>query len=125
MRRSDGRLCRVIPGVMVTMLEDMKKRREEVVRSMWAAGAIGWVLATRGTFAAEVCGCQVEIGAAGAMGAGAVVEAAGGSARQAADAEPSCSRTRWAGLRPCAAIVEIMPHKEQFHSHPRHLSARI
>ncbi|NLW61200.1 MAG: serine dehydratase, partial [Synergistaceae bacterium] len=30
--------------------------------------------------------CQVEIGAAGAMGAGAVVEAAGGSARQAADA---------------------------------------
>jgi L-serine deaminase len=76
----------VIPGVMVTMLEDMKKTREEVVRSMWAAGAIGWVLATRGTFAAEVCGCQVEIGAAGAMGAGAVVEAAGGSARQAADA---------------------------------------
>lgn len=76
----------VIPGVMVTMLEDMKKTRKEVVRSMWAAGAIGWVLATRGTFAAEVCGCQVEIGAAGAMGAGAVVEAAGGSARQAADA---------------------------------------
>jgi L-serine dehydratase len=76
----------VMPGVMVTMLEDMKKSRSEVLRSMWAAGAIGWVLATRGTFAAEVCGCQVEIGAAGAMGAGAVVEAAGGSAKQAADA---------------------------------------
>lgn len=76
----------VIPGVMVTLLEDMEKSRKDVVRSMWAAGAIGWVLATRGTFAAEVCGCQVEIGAAGAMGAGAVVEVAGGSARQAADA---------------------------------------
>lgn len=76
----------VIPGVVVTMLEDMKISRKDVVRSMWAAGAIGWVLATRGTFAAEVCGCQVEIGAAGAMGAGAVVEAAGGSAQQAADA---------------------------------------
>ncbi len=76
----------VIPGVMVTMLEDMKIPRKDVVRSMWAAGAIGWVLATRGTFAAEVCGCQVEIGAAGAMGAGAVVEAVGGSPRQAADA---------------------------------------
>ena len=76
----------VIPGVMVTMLQDMKIPRKDVVRSMWAAGAIGWVLATRGTFAAEVCGCQVEIGAAGAMGAGAVVEAVGGSPRQAADA---------------------------------------
>ncbi len=76
----------VIPGIMVTMLEDMKIPRKDVVRSMWAAGAIGWVLATRGTFAAEVCGCQVEIGAAGAMGAGAVVEAVGGSPRDAADA---------------------------------------
>jgi len=76
----------VMPGIMVTMLEDMKKSRKDVLRSMWAAGAIGLILATRGTFAAEVCGCQVEIGAAGAMGAGAVVEAAGGSAGQAADA---------------------------------------
>jgi len=76
----------VIPGVAVTMLEDMKISRGDVLRSMWAAGAVGWVLATRGTFAAEVCGCQVEIGAAGAMAAAAVAEAAGGTARQAADA---------------------------------------
>jgi len=33
-----------------------------------------------------VAGCQVEIGAAGAMAAAAVVEVAGGTARQAADA---------------------------------------
>ncbi len=76
----------VLPGVLVTMLEDMNIPRETVVRSMWAAGAAGWVLAVRGTFAAEVCGCQVEIGAAGAMGAAAVVEAAGGDAAQACDA---------------------------------------
>lgn len=76
----------VVPGIVVTMLEDLKIKREDVVRSLWAAGAVGWVLATRGTFAAEVCGCQVEIGAAGAMGAAAVVEVAGGSAQQAADA---------------------------------------
>ncbi|MCX6573458.1 MAG: L-serine ammonia-lyase, iron-sulfur-dependent, subunit alpha, partial [Candidatus Aminicenantes bacterium] len=35
---------------------------------------------------AEVAGCQVEIGVAGAMAAAAVVEAAGGGAAQAADA---------------------------------------
>ena len=40
----------------------------------------------RATFAAEVAGCQVEIGAAGAMAAAAVVEMAGGTARQARDA---------------------------------------
>ena len=72
-------------GIMVTMLEDMKIPRRDAVRSMWAAGAIGWVLATR-ALRRRVCGCQVEIGAAGAMGAGAVVEAVGGLPRQAADA---------------------------------------
>jgi L-serine dehydratase len=51
-----------------------------------AASAIGLIVGMRATFAAEVAGCQVEIGAAGAMAAAAVVEAAGGSARQAADA---------------------------------------
>ena len=76
----------VMPGVLVTMLEDMKIPRKDVVRAMWAAGAVGWVLSTRGTFAAEVCGCQVEIGAAGAMAAAAVAEAAGGSPRQCLDA---------------------------------------
>ncbi|MDO5115492.1 MAG: L-serine ammonia-lyase, iron-sulfur-dependent, subunit alpha [Synergistaceae bacterium] len=75
----------VLPGVLVTMLEDMKLPRERALRALWAAGAAGWVLAERGTFAAEVCGCQVEIGAAGAMAA-AVADAAGGTARQSADA---------------------------------------
>lgn len=76
----------VLPGVLVTMLEDMKLPRERVLRAMWAAGAVGWVLAERGTFAAEVCGCQVEIGAAGAMAAAAVVDSVGGRASDAANA---------------------------------------
>ncbi len=53
---------------------------------LYAASAIGLILAKRATFAAEVAGCQVEIGAAGAMAAAAVVEYAGGSAQQAVDA---------------------------------------
>lgn len=68
----------VLADVMTTMLRDLKVTEKKAVRSLWAAGAAGMVLAARGTFAAELCGCQVEIGAAGAM--------AGGSARQAADA---------------------------------------
>jgi L-serine dehydratase len=76
----------VVPGVLVTLAEEWKIRRGAVVRALAAAGAVGLILAKRATFAAEVAGCQVEIGAAGAMAAAAVVEAAGGSARQAADA---------------------------------------
>jgi L-serine dehydratase len=76
----------VLPGVLVTLVEERKSRPDEIVRALAAAGAVGLILAKRATFAAEVAGCQVEIGAAGAMAAAAVVEAAGGSARQAADA---------------------------------------
>ncbi|MEW6074114.1 MAG: L-serine ammonia-lyase, iron-sulfur-dependent, subunit alpha [Planctomycetota bacterium] len=75
----------VLPGVLATLAE-RGTDEETIVRALFAAAAIGIVLAARATFAAEVAGCQVEIGAAGAMAAAAVVEAAGGSAAQAADA---------------------------------------
>lgn len=76
----------VIPAVVSTLMEDFGLSREKALSSLWAAGAIGLALDRRSTFAAEIAGCQVEIGAAGAMGAAAVVEAAGGTARQACDA---------------------------------------
>jgi L-serine dehydratase len=76
----------VIPAVAVSLVEDWKLDRERLALALFAAGAVGFVVARRATFAAEVAGCQVEIGAAGAMAAAAVVEAAGGTARQAADA---------------------------------------
>lgn len=76
----------VIPGVMVTLAEDRALDSDRVGLALLAAGAIGLIIARRATFAAEVAGCQVEIGAAGAMAAAAVVEASGGTARQAANA---------------------------------------
>lgn len=76
----------VIPGVVVSLAEEWKMPRQAIVLSLAAASAIGLILAKRATLAAEVAGCQVEIGTAGAMAAAAVVEAAGGTARQAADA---------------------------------------
>jgi len=76
----------VLPGVMVTLAEEKGLAGEDAALALLAAGAVGLVVAARATFAAEVAGCQVEIGAAGAMAAAAVVEAAGGSAAQASDA---------------------------------------
>ncbi len=75
-----------IPGVVVTLVEERGLSRDRAAMALLAASAVGVILATRATFAAEVAGCQVEIGAAGAMGAAAVVEAAGGTPEQACDA---------------------------------------
>jgi L-serine dehydratase len=75
-----------LPAVAVTLVEEMGLSREDAALALLAAGAVGVVLAERATFAAEVAGCQVEIGAAGAMAAASVVEAAKGEAGQAADA---------------------------------------
>jgi L-serine dehydratase len=76
----------VIPAVATTLLEEKGHSKERVVKAILAAGAIGIITARRATFAAEIAGCQVEIGAAGAMAAALVVDAAGGSPKQAADA---------------------------------------
>jgi L-serine dehydratase len=76
----------VVPGVVCTLTEDEGVSREAAAPALMAGAAVGLIMAKRATFAAETAGCQVEIGVAGAMAAAAVVEVAGGSARQAADA---------------------------------------
>ncbi len=76
----------VIPGVMTTVEEERKLSSDAVVRALFAASAVGLFVAKNATFAAEIAGCQVEIGAAGAMAAALVVEAAGGKPSQALDA---------------------------------------
>lgn len=76
----------VIPGTLVTLAEARSLTREQIALALLAAGAVGVIVALRATFAAEVAGCQVEIGASGAMAAAAVVQAVGGTARQACDA---------------------------------------
>jgi len=73
----------VIPGVIATLAEMRKLSAEQIALALFAASAVGLVIARRATFAAEVAGCQVEIGAAGAMAAAAAVEAMGGSAEMA------------------------------------------
>ena len=81
-----GGAAGVIPGVAATLARDFNIDEDRLLLALWAAGAVGFLHDTESTFAAEVAGCQVEIGAAGAMAAAAVVEAAGGTAKQACDA---------------------------------------
>jgi L-serine dehydratase len=101
----------VIPGVLVTLVEEKGVGQEQAALALLAASAVGLVLAMRATFAAEVAGCQVEIAASGAMAAAAVVEAAGGSARQAANAATiAFQNTMGLICDPVQGIVEIPCH---------------
>jgi L-serine dehydratase len=81
-----GGAAGTLPGAVVTLAEERHLDGEAIARALFAAGAVGTIVAMRATFAAEVAGCQVEIGAAGAMAAAAVVEAMGGTAAQACHA---------------------------------------
>ncbi len=100
-----------LPGVLVTLAEDSGLSDERIARAVLAASAVGLVVAMRATFAAEVAGCQVEIGAAGAMAAAAVVEAVGGTARQASDAAAiSFQNTMGSVCDLVQGIVEIPCH---------------
>ncbi len=101
----------VLPGVLATLHEEKGLDRNSIARCLFAAGIVGVVVGERATFAAEVAGCQVEIGAAGAMAAAAVVEAAGGTAGQAADAAAVCFQNTMGSVCDLVqGIVEIPCH---------------
>jgi len=100
-----------LPGVVASLVEEMNLSRRQTALVLFAASAVGLIVARRATFAAEIAGCQVEIGVAGAMAASAVVEAAGGSSRQAVDAAAiSLQNTMGSPCDPVAGACEIPCH---------------
>lgn len=101
----------VLPGVMATMLLEQQVSKRTIADALLAAGLVGMIVAQRASLAGEEAGCQVEIGTAGAMAAAAVVEAAGGSPRQVADAAAiSFQNTMGSTCDHVQGIVEIPCH---------------
>ena len=101
----------VLPAVLATLIEERGLGKDKATLAAMAAGAVGVIVGTRATFAAEVAGCQVEIGAAGAMAAAAVVEAADGTPRQASDAAAiSFQNTMGSVCDLVQGVVEIPCH---------------
>jgi L-serine dehydratase len=100
-----------VPGVVVSLVEELALSGRQTALALFAASAVGLIVANRATFAAEIAGCQVEIGVSGAMAAAAVVEAVGGSARQAADAAAiSPQNTMGSPCDPVAGACEVPCH---------------
>lgn len=78
--------CGILPGTVVTMLEEGRCDEHAAVMALFTAGAIGMVIAQKASIAGAQGGCQAECGSASAMAAAALVELAGGTPAQAAHA---------------------------------------
>ena len=78
--------CGILPGALGALIKVRGIPREEVVLSMFTAGAIGMVVANKASIAGASGGCQAECGTASAMAAACIVELLGGTPEMAADA---------------------------------------
>jgi len=78
--------CGIIPGVFVSSQERFGWSDEEMTFGLFAAGAIGYVIANNSFVSGAEGGCQAEVGSAIGMAAGALTELRGGTPEQAVHA---------------------------------------
>lgn len=76
----------IIPGVFISTQERFGYSDEHMVNGLFAAGAIGYVIANNSFVSGAEGGCQAEVGSAIGMAAGALVELRGGTVTQAVHA---------------------------------------
>lgn len=100
--------CGILPGCLVSLYEDKKVRKKDIVMSIFTAAAFGMVIAQRACLAGAQGGCQAECGSAAGMAAAALVELQGGLPQQSADA-CAIAIANQLGLvcDPIAGLVEI------------------
>lgn len=100
--------CGVLPGVLLAAQEKLGKTDAELVDALFCAGAIGYVIANNAMISGAAGGCQAEVGSASAMAAAALVELAGGSPDQSAQALAMALKNLL-GLAcdPLAGLVEV------------------
>lgn len=79
----------VIPGAFLAIQEEMNFSDSDMLKALFHAGAIGYLIAHNATVAGAEGGCQAEVGSASAMAAAAITELLGGSPRQCLHAATS------------------------------------
>ncbi|MDR6550981.1 L-serine ammonia-lyase, iron-sulfur-dependent, subunit alpha [Paenibacillus qinlingensis] len=100
--------CGILPGVFVSTQERFDWEDERLVMGLFAAGAIGYVIANNSFISGAEGGCQAEIGSAIGMAAGALVELHGGSPEQAVHAVGlALKNTLGLICDPVAGLVEV------------------
>ena len=100
--------CGILPGAVLTLLEERELPWEAGVRALFTASAVGMVIARGACIAGAQGGCQAECGSASAMAAAALVELAGGTPAMAGHAV-AIALKNILGLvcDPVAGLVEI------------------
>ena len=78
--------CGIVPAVLATIGYDLHPTDDEYTRALFVAGAVGKIVAEKGSIAGAVGGCQAECGAAIGMAAAAGLDLLGGTTRQMEDA---------------------------------------
>ncbi|MBA2870767.1 L-serine dehydratase [Anoxybacillus calidus] len=98
----------VVPGTLFAVKEKLKPTREQMVEFLFTAGAFGFVIANNASISGAAGGCQAEVGSAAGMAAAALVEMAGGTPSQAAEAM-AITLKNMLGLvcDPVAGLVEV------------------
>ncbi|PAD21064.1 L-serine ammonia-lyase, iron-sulfur-dependent, subunit alpha [Terribacillus saccharophilus] len=97
-----------VPGALFAVKERLKPTREQMVHFLFTAGAFGFVVANNASISGAEGGCQAEVGSAAAMASAAVVEMAGGTPEQSAEAF-AITLKNMLGLvcDPVAGLVEV------------------
>lgn len=100
--------CGILPGAIITMQKERELSDDACVKALLTASAIGMVIAKNASLSGAEGGCQAECGSAAAMAAGALVELAGGTPDQIANAVAIAIKNIL-GLvcDPVAGLVEI------------------
>jgi L-serine dehydratase len=98
----------VVPGTLFAVKDILYPTREQMVKFLFTVGAFGFVVANNAYISGASGGCQAEVGSAAGMAAGAIVEMAGGTPEQCAEAM-AITLKNMLGLvcDPVAGLVEV------------------
>lgn len=97
-----------VPGTLFAVKSQLNPTHDQMIRYLFTAGAFGFVVANNSFISGAAGGCQAEVGSAGAMASAAIVEMAGGTPQQSADAF-AMTLKNMLGLvcDPVAGLVEV------------------
>ncbi|MCQ6274056.1 L-serine ammonia-lyase, iron-sulfur-dependent, subunit alpha [Bacillus sp. V3B] len=98
----------VVPGTLFAVKKKLNPTREQMISYLFTAGAFGYVVANNASISGAAGGCQAEVGSASGMAAAAIVEMAGGTPAQCAEAM-AITLKNMLGLvcDPVAGLVEV------------------
>ncbi|MDL0435088.1 MULTISPECIES: L-serine ammonia-lyase, iron-sulfur-dependent, subunit alpha [unclassified Niallia] len=98
----------VVPGTLFAVKNKLNPTREQMLNFLFTSGALGFVVANNASISGAAGGCQAEVGSAAGMAAAAIVEMAGGTPEQSANAM-AITLKNMLGLvcDPVAGLVEV------------------